>query len=214
MNQNQTQRTPYCKVCHDAGKTAKEYTSHWVKSQDRKTGKTIVTCPTLNSLNCRYCYESGHTAKYCPALAIKEKERKRQTPPMHEQQHQPVKKPIQQPVEKRGGFAPLLEKEEQNCIDELSLSYADGLSLSSTEGLALSSTEGLAPPFLKVDKVDKVDSYAAAAAKPTSIVAKPAAPSNFQVLQKGDRLEKTEVPKSKYISTCSWAALDSDSDDE
>ena len=173
------QRTPYCKVCHDAGKTAKEYTSHWVKSQDRKTGKTIVTCPTLNSLICRYCYESGHTAKYCPALAIKEKERKRQTPPMHQQQHQPVKKPIQQPVEKRGGFAPLLEKEEQNCIDD---------------DLALS--------------------YAAAAAKPASIVAKPVAPSNFQVLQKGDRLEKTEVPKSKYISTCSWAALDSDSEDE
>jgi hypothetical protein len=207
------QRTPYCKVCHDAGKTAKEYTSHWVKSQDRKTGKTIVTCPTLNSLDCRYCYELGHTAKYCPALAIKEKERKRQTPPMHQQQHQeqqhqeqhqPVKKPIQQPVEKRGGFAPLLEKEEQNCID-------DDLSLSYAEGLSLSSTEGLAPPFLKVDKVD---SYAAAAAKPASIVAKPVAPSNFQVLQKGDRLEKTEVTKSKYISTCSWAALDSDSDDE
>ena len=193
MNQIQNQRTPYCKVCHDAGKTAKEYTSHWVKSQDRKTGKTIVTCPTLNSLNCRYCYESGHTAKYCPALAIKEKERKRQIQPMHQQQQQPVKKPIQQPVENRGGFAPLLEKEEQNCIDD---------------DLALSSTEGLAPPFLKVD------SYAAAAAKPALIVAKPVAPSNFQVLQKGDRLEKTEVPKSKYISTCSWAALDSDSEDE
>jgi hypothetical protein len=198
QNQNQNQRTPYCKVCHDAGKTAKEYTSHWVKSQDRKTGKTIVTCPTLNSLNCRYCYESGHTAKYCPALAIKEKERKRQIQPMHQQQQQqqqPVKKPIQQPVENRGGFAPLLEKEEQNCID-------DDLALNCTEGLAHSSAEGLAL------------SYAAAAAKPALIVAKPVAPSNFQVLQKGDRLEKTEVTKSKYISTCSWAALDSDSEDE
>ncbi len=64
---------PFCKVCKDAGKSEKEYTSHWVKSNDRLTGKTITTCPTLLAQECRYCRDFGHTAKYCQALADKKK---------------------------------------------------------------------------------------------------------------------------------------------
>jgi len=63
--------TPFCKVCMDAGKSKQEYTSHWVKSNDRLTGTMIITCPTLLSQECRYCHEFGHTAKYCHSLADK-----------------------------------------------------------------------------------------------------------------------------------------------
>ena len=63
MSKNVT-RKPYCKVCHDAGKTELEYTSHWVKDL---TGKT--TCPTLLNQECRYCDKSGHTVKFCDILA-------------------------------------------------------------------------------------------------------------------------------------------------
>jgi len=63
MSKNVT-RKPYCKVCHDAGKTELEYTSHWVKDL---TGKT--TCPTLLNQECRYCHKSGHTVKFCDILA-------------------------------------------------------------------------------------------------------------------------------------------------
>jgi len=62
-------RTPYCKVCHDAGKTREEYTSHWVKDRPGPGGSVI--CPYLLSLQCRYCHKTGHTPKGCPELAAK-----------------------------------------------------------------------------------------------------------------------------------------------
>ena len=58
---------PYCKVCHDAGKTEKEYTSHYVKSAPGPEGK--VVCPTLLAQCCGYCGDCGHTPKFCPTLA-------------------------------------------------------------------------------------------------------------------------------------------------
>ena len=58
---------PYCKVCHDAGKTEKEYTSHFVKSSPGPEGK--VVCPTLLAQCCGYCGACGHTPKFCPVLA-------------------------------------------------------------------------------------------------------------------------------------------------
>jgi len=61
-------KTPYCKVCHDAGKPESDYTSHWVKDF---TGKT--TCPTLLNTECRYCYKLGHTTKFCDVLAKNKK---------------------------------------------------------------------------------------------------------------------------------------------
>jgi len=57
-------RTPYCKICHDAGKSADEYTSHYVKDRPGPTGK--VVCLYLLSLKCRYCHETGHTPNHCP----------------------------------------------------------------------------------------------------------------------------------------------------
>ena len=62
-------KTPYCKVCHDAGKSESEYKSHWVKDLN---GKTV--CPTLLSLECRYCFKPGHTVKFCDVLLAKNKE--------------------------------------------------------------------------------------------------------------------------------------------
>ena len=62
---------PFCKVCHDAGKSEIEYTSHFVKSNPGPNGK--VVCPTLLAQECRYCYNAGHTAGYCPVIAEKKK---------------------------------------------------------------------------------------------------------------------------------------------
>ena len=58
---------PFCKVCYDAGKPEREYTSHFVKSKPGNDGK--VVCPYLLSLECSYCKQKdGHTARYCPKL--------------------------------------------------------------------------------------------------------------------------------------------------
>ena len=56
----------YCKVCHDAGKSETEYTTHFIRA-DRDPCSKIV-CPTLLSLECRYCSKKGHTVKYCKLL--------------------------------------------------------------------------------------------------------------------------------------------------
>ena len=63
-------KKPYCKVCHDAGKTESEYTTHWVKHLNGKT-----TCPTLLNTECRYCFKLGHTAKFCDILAKNNKKK-------------------------------------------------------------------------------------------------------------------------------------------
>lgn len=60
----------YCKVCHDAGKTKEEFTSHFVKDQPGPEGK--VVCPYLLGLSCRYCKESGHTIGHCQKLKAKD----------------------------------------------------------------------------------------------------------------------------------------------
>lgn len=53
----------FCKVCHDAGKTESEYTSHFVKSEPGLKG--VVVCPTLLAQPCIYCHTPGHTVSYC-----------------------------------------------------------------------------------------------------------------------------------------------------
>ena len=58
-----TKTVPYCKVCHDAGRPASEYTSHYVKDQPGPGGK--VVCPTLLNQKCRICQTPGHTSTYC-----------------------------------------------------------------------------------------------------------------------------------------------------
>lgn len=67
-------KKPHCKVCQDAGKSEKEYTSHYVRSMPDRTGKTVVTCPTLLATECRFCFEAGHTTKFCPVIAKNKKE--------------------------------------------------------------------------------------------------------------------------------------------
>jgi hypothetical protein len=66
-------KTPFCKVCFDAGKSKAEYENHYVRSLPDRTGKTMVTCPTLLSLNCRACGKAGHTVKFCPVIAVEKK---------------------------------------------------------------------------------------------------------------------------------------------
>ena len=101
-------KKPYCKVCHDAGKSESEYTNHWVKDL---TGKT--TCPTLLNTQCRYCFKLGHTAKFCDVLAKKNKEKERA----------PQEKPIDKNTNKKpqNGFASLCydsDSEEEHEVSD------------------------------------------------------------------------------------------------
>jgi hypothetical protein len=69
---------PYCKVCYDAGRPEKEYTSHFVKDQPGPQGKVI--CPTLLNQACRICNKTGHTSSYCPQYRSRREEPRREEP--------------------------------------------------------------------------------------------------------------------------------------
>lgn len=76
MGGKKSAHKPYCKVCHDSGKSEAEYTSHWVKTKPGPDG--IVVCPTLLAQECRYCHESGHTPSCCKKLERDNRERAKQ----------------------------------------------------------------------------------------------------------------------------------------
>jgi hypothetical protein len=61
----------FCKVCFDAGKDEKCYTSHFVRSEPGTKG--VVVCPTLLEQECRYCFQIGHTVKFCIVLEERNK---------------------------------------------------------------------------------------------------------------------------------------------
>ena len=67
-------KTPFCKVCYDAGLPVADYTDHYVKDQPGPGGK--VVCPTLLAQKCFKCGVTGHTSSYCPEEARLERERK------------------------------------------------------------------------------------------------------------------------------------------
>lgn len=69
-----SQRTPFCGICKNAGKTHKEYTSHFVRDRPGADGR--VVCPTLLASICRYCRETGHIKSHCPKLADKNRQEK------------------------------------------------------------------------------------------------------------------------------------------
>ena len=121
MSRNQSNRRPspafkkpFCKVCCDAGKSEKEYTSHFVKDRDGKT-----TCPTLLNQECRYCFQAGHTVKFCEVLKKREQEKEQYAKECARVERVKIaeeKKPAPVPVaNSRGGaFAALADDSESD----------------------------------------------------------------------------------------------------
>ncbi len=59
----------FCSVCKNAGKSEKEYTSHFPKSSNGPEG--VVICPTILNNECSYCHKLGHYKQQCPVLEAK-----------------------------------------------------------------------------------------------------------------------------------------------
>ena len=62
-----TSEKKFCGVCHKAGKSEKEYTSHYTKSTPGPNG--IVVCPTILSNHCNKCNGYGHFSDHCSVKA-------------------------------------------------------------------------------------------------------------------------------------------------
>jgi hypothetical protein len=89
-NRVNVKSAPYCKVCHDAGKTKNEYTSHFV----REFIGGPICCPTLLSLQCRFCSQKGHTVSFCPSLKEREaRKAKEERSSLYEMNRQEMKRP-------------------------------------------------------------------------------------------------------------------------
>jgi hypothetical protein len=106
---------PFCKVCHDAGKSEKEYTNHFVKSEPGPNGK--VVCPTLLAQECRFCFANGHTAGYCPAIAAKKKDEEKALK-MASRKEVADKNPLPKLVEKSKNPFDLLGDSSDSDTDE------------------------------------------------------------------------------------------------
>jgi len=186
-------KKPYCKVCHDAGKSEKEYTNHFVRSEQGPKGK--VVCPTLLSLDCRYCREKGHTVKFCLILK-KDKEK--------EDNHKAVteKKPVKKLLS--NSFSVLNEESDNEQPVKVKIMPMPIVE----EFPALSKN-------IKVLEMKPIGvSYAAQAAKaPPAPVVKVALEIPFLVRQTNSY--KVKPLYKKQVFTKSWADFtDSDEDDD
>ena len=118
-NKSSASKKPFCKVCHDAGKTEAEYTSHFVRSLPDFNGNTKVTCPILAATECRYCYKLGHTTKFCPVIEENNKRAKKEKSVAiqahkSEQRAAYAVKPVAAPVSNKfaGAFAALADESD------------------------------------------------------------------------------------------------------
>ena len=222
---NFSARKPYCAHCQNTGEPENVYTSHYPRSLPDRTGKTTVTCPKLQSTECTYCYEFGHTRKFCPvikknqrAYEMEDRRNKAQELEQKQEKHQKQRNLA-------GGFAMLAEddsdNDEQKTKPQVKTVKEEWPALSvatasvATASVALTRTQTIALPTVPPQNV--TTGYAAMAAKPARVYSsqEPHTPiSEYQVLNKGDRMTKTETPVQKYVPRNQWSWLDDEEEDE
>jgi|LakMenE18May11ns_1017448.scaffolds.fasta_scaffold9867302_2 hypothetical protein len=195
-NKKVVAKKPFCKVCHDAGKTEAEYTSHFVRSLPDFNGNTKVTCPILAATECRYCYNLGHTTKFCPILEENNKRSKKEKSvaiQAHKSEQRAASRTVSEPVVERkylGTFAALgddsdEEKPVPQQVVEVQVDHFPALFGSKKE----------------VTSVAKAVSWAAIAERPAVPVLKP--------------IVKPVIKNTPQIAGKKWADYsDSDSEEE
>jgi len=120
IQRNNKNSQKFCNVCHKAGKSEKEYTSHYIKSVPGPNG--IVVCPTILSSECTFCFKLGHWAneEHCPALREKKRaEKKAECQQRREQfRGQPVTHTNQpmKPLQKLSSYDVLRDDDDHTVI--------------------------------------------------------------------------------------------------
>ena len=203
-------RKPFCAHCHNTGEPENVYSSHYPRSLADRTGKTTVTCPKLRATECAYCYEFGHTRKYCPVLKRNQRAREieeRKIAGQQQQQQQQASAKKQSQQKNLGVYAALVEDdsdEEHEEHKEVETVKEEWPALS---GATATATASVAP-----------SGYAAMAAKPVRVYEpEPQTPvSAYQVINKGDRMTKTETECEPYVprNKTSWVDLTDDEEEE
>jgi hypothetical protein len=182
--QQNSQVKPFCKVCHDAGKSVAEYTSHFVRSVPGPKGKVI--CPTLLSQGCTYCHKNGHTVKFCSELKKRNKQFNRN---QRRNDYTNIKTKTEvKSLKKAAGFAVLdIESDEEDKKEKDSFPQ-------------------LCSPTAEKKALPESSSYASMAAKPKVDMV------SMSVIAVADEASQSMVQKKEYNAK-SWADW-SDSEDE
>ena len=78
MQSSRSNKTPFCRVCFNAGESSEVYSSHYTKDFS-KNSKGIIVCPLILQSECSYCHKKGHWKKYCTVLKRRNKEYMKRT---------------------------------------------------------------------------------------------------------------------------------------
>ena len=178
----------FCKVCQDAGKSEKEYTSHYVRSAPGPNG--VVVCPTLLSQECRYCYGRGHTVKFCTVLEKNKKAEAFATSSSNQKKVVAKEKPVAKLI---NAFDALYASDEEEEKELPKVSNNTNI---------VEKFPVLGTTTVKKEPV-KANAFSYAAALATEVKPKPVAPIAVPVIK------ATPVKKWK-----SWADCDSSSDED
>jgi hypothetical protein len=205
-------RTPFCKVCKDAGKPEAIYTSHYVKE---KTGK--VCCTTLLTQECRYCGQLGHTVKFCEILAHenkqKEANRRREENRIKElRAQQAAKQQSAKPKQPMNRFEDLSEDSEG---EDAAAPKAKATPQAKPTHQVKTSTVEEFPALTQMQNVTLRPhqmNWADAVTKPDATPAPAPAPAPVPVPRSNARQRFIEAALQQ--KRMSWADIESDSDDE
>jgi len=215
-NKKFASKKPFCKVCHDAGKTESEYTSHFVRSLPDMNGKTKITCPILAATECRYCYELGHTTKFCPVLEENEKRYKREKSVAIQYQK------AEQRASSRTVPEPLVEKKYAGAFAALGDDSDEEKPVAKVVVVPVDEFPALFGSKKEVASVTKAVSWAAIAEKPAAPVLKPIVKLTPQIAGKkwadySDSDSDEEIPSpppaSMYQSSSYYSRSSADDDD-
>ena len=178
----------YCKVCHDAGKSETEYTSHFIRENRDPCSK--VVCPTLLSLECRYCSKKGHTVKYCKLLEKDKIAEARQTKSSITNTKPKCQEKYKQPNNMFSNLESDSEDEEQE---------QDVKEVKEVE--------------VRAPITSNIKSYASALLRP-ALTSKEVKIAPIITRQNNDIVPSYNNIKNTYIKNKSWADTESDSDSE
>ena len=111
---------PFCLVCKNAGKTEKEYTSHYTKSSKEKNA--VILCPTILNNICTYCKNKGHFKSNCSVLLEKEKEKEKEKA---YKEYQEKKQTVTQSTQKPKNMFELLASDHTKSIQKTKITKED-----------------------------------------------------------------------------------------
>ena len=195
-NKKSVEQKKFCKVCLDAGKSEKEYTSHFVRASPEPGSK--VVCPTLLAAECGYCHEVGHTPSCCKTLKAHQKAKRQE-----EQKEAPKPAPEKKTQKKQvaRGFAALMEdsddEQEVKKVEKSSVQSSSAPKMQSASPMQYNSSFPTLPA--KASSAAPATSQTKPAGKPQFMAAIEQSCPGLKVAAKMPEVNTYRAPAAKLV---------------